>query len=79
MVLPVINIKQEEFHLRTEVIYICQRFGVDYKNFIFIDEIRLQDIHTAKRLQLVLVDHNMLAQHQLGLETAITEIIGMKN
>ena len=77
-VIPVFNIPKEDFCLRTEAVYLFKRFGLnELELFTFIDDVNLQELLESNKLQLILVDHNILAQHQKHMEVAVIEIIGM--
>lgn len=75
-VIPVFNIPREDFCLRTEAVFLFKRFHLDSSYFTFVEEIDLQNLLETKRLQLVLVDHNILAQRQKLMDVAVTEVLG---
>jgi len=75
-VIPVFNIPREDFCLRTEAVYLFKRFHLDSSYFTFVEDVDLQNLLETKRLQLVLVDHNILAQRQKHMDVAVTEVLG---
>ena len=75
-VIPVFNIPKEDFCLRTEAVFLFKRFHLDPGLFTFIEDIDLQTLLATKKLKLILVDHNILAQAQKHMDVAVTEILG---
>ena len=75
-VIPVFNIAKEDFCLRTEAVFLFKKFHLDPGFFTFVEDIDLQMLMEAKRLKLVLVDHNILAQSQKHMDIVVTEVLG---
>ena len=75
-VVPVFNIPKKDFCLRTEAVFLFKQFHLDLGLFTFIEDIELETLMKTKKLRLTLVDHNVLAQAQKYLETAVIEILG---
>lgn len=75
-VIPVFNIPREDFCLRTEAVFLFKRFQLDPGYFTFVEDVDLQNLLETKRLKLVLVDHNILAQTQKHMDVAVVEILG---
>ena len=75
-VVPVFNIPRQDFCLRTEAVFLFKQFHLDHDFFTFIEDIELETLMETKKLKLTLVDHNVLAQAQKYLETAVIEILG---
>jgi len=75
-VIPVFNIPREDFCLRTEAVFLFKRFHLESSYFTFVEDVDLQNLLETKRLQLVLVDHNILAQRQKHMYVAVTEVLG---
>lgn len=75
-VIPVFNIPREDFCLRTEAVFLFKRFHLDCSYITFVEDVDLQNLLETKRLQLVLVDHNILAQRQKHMDVAVTEVLG---
>lgn len=75
-VIPVFNIPKEDFCLRTEAVFLFKKFHLDPGFFTFVEDIDLQMLMEAKRLKLVLVDHNILAQSQKHMDIVVTEVLG---
>lgn len=74
-VIPVFNIPREDFCLRTEAVFLFKRFHLDCSYITFVEDVDLQNLLETKRLQLVLVDHNILAQRQKHMDVAVTEVL----
>ena len=75
-VIPVFNMPQQDFGLRTEAVFLFGRCHIDPGLFTFNDDIELQTLLDTKRLKLVLVDHNVLSQAQRYMDIAVVEILG---
>lgn len=75
-VIPVFNIPREDFCLHTEAVFLFKRFHLDSSYFTFVEDVDLQNLLETNRLQLVLVDHNILAQRQKHLDVAVIDILG---
>lgn len=75
-VIPVFNVPREDFCLRTEAAFLFRRFHLDSSYFTFVEEVDLQNLLETNRLQLVLVDHNILAQRQKHMDVAVIEVLG---
>lgn len=67
---------QQDFSLRTEAVFLFGRCNIDPGLFTFNNDIELQTLLDAKRLKLVLVDHNVLSQAQRHMDVAVVEILG---
>ena len=75
-VIPVFNIPKTDFCLRTEALFLFKRFQLDPSYFIFVEDVNLQNLLETKKLQLILVDHNILAKTQKHMDVAVIEILG---
>ena len=73
--MPLINISSTRLSLRPEVAFHFARTGVDIANMSFLDSLCLDELHSAGRLKLTLIDHNDLAVRQAHLGDAVVEII----
>jgi len=71
IVLPVFNIDSRDFPLKTELVAVLAEENIKQENLIFRDTLNLASI---SNLELVLVDHNVLAEDK-ELENNVTEII----
>jgi exopolyphosphatase len=74
-VLPVINIPQKDYKLRTEAVYLFNQIGVSAENLIFIDQVDLDELARKNNLRFILVDHNRLTVAEERLRDFIVEII----
>ncbi|XP_022784092.1 exopolyphosphatase PRUNE1-like [Stylophora pistillata] len=74
-IIPVFNIPKEDFCLRTEAVFLFRRYLLDSSFFIFVDDVDLENLLETGKLQLILVDHNILAKAQKHLDVAVFEIL----
>ncbi len=74
-IVPLINIGASLLSLRPEVAFHFARTGVDIASIPFVDSLCLEQLHSAGRLKLTLIDHNELAVRQSNLESGVVEII----
>ncbi|XP_068107826.1 exopolyphosphatase PRUNE1 [Hyperolius riggenbachi] len=72
---PVLNIPQEDFPLRTECSFFLLENGIAEDHLTFRDQIDLADLYKAGQLSLTLVDHNVLPRLELFMEEVVTEVI----
>ncbi|KAM4629984.1 exopolyphosphatase PRUNE1-like [Polymixia lowei] len=75
VVVPVLNILQSEFRLRSDIIFLLKEAGISTQSLLFRDQLDLAGLHDDKRLDLTLVDHNVLPCTDSGLEGAVVEVI----
>uniref|UniRef100_A0A1B6E685 DHHA2 domain-containing protein n=1 Tax=Clastoptera arizonana TaxID=38151 RepID=A0A1B6E685_9HEMI len=75
IIIPVINVRENDFKIKTEVIYFCEDCGIDSKNFIFRDQINLNNLKNSGVLELVLIDHHTLVADNEELRSTVTEVI----
>lgn len=73
--IPVMNIPREDFNLRTEAAWLFKESGVSAADLLFLDDLDLNQLFAAGSSQLVLVDHNKLANRQSVWADAVVEII----
>ncbi|KAL0985308.1 hypothetical protein UPYG_G00155300 [Umbra pygmaea] len=73
--LPVMNIPRQEFPLRTECVFLLRESGLSQEELVFRDEVDLGHLHRAGRLDLTLVDCNVLHSSDRDLEEAVMEVI----
>jgi len=71
-VIPVLNIPSQDFPLKTELVAALQDVGVGGDHLVYRDDIDLKSIND---LQLILVDHNVLAGDDLKYQDKVVEII----
>jgi len=72
LVLPLLNIPEEDFPLKTELVYCLEKVGIKQENLIFTN---LIDLSKIAKLSLVLVDHNILTNQNPCLEQAVIEVL----
>ncbi|XP_038137104.1 exopolyphosphatase PRUNE1 [Cyprinodon tularosa] len=74
-VLPLLNIRQSELVLRSDNLFLLRRTGLSPDLLLFRDQLDLRALHTAGRLRLTLVDHNVLPSSDADLEGAVVEVL----
>ncbi|XP_063054756.1 exopolyphosphatase PRUNE1 isoform X2 [Engraulis encrasicolus] len=72
---PVLNIRREEFPLRTDNAFLLKETSLATDLLLFRDDLDLHAAHRAKRLTLTLVDHNILPSGDASLEDSVVEVI----
>ncbi|GLV45681.1 prune [Carabus blaptoides fortunei] len=71
-VIPVLNIRQDEFPLRTETKYFLLKNGINIDNLTFRNQIDLTALCSNDKLKLTLVDHHVLpVQDKPGFESQL--------
>ena len=71
-ILPVINIDSRDFPLKTELVAALAAEKIQAEDLIFRDQL---DLDKVQGLKLILVDHNILADHDKHLTDNVIEII----
>ncbi|XP_012279179.1 exopolyphosphatase PRUNE1 [Orussus abietinus] len=74
-VIPVMNVAEEEFRVRTEVVYYLRRHNVPLNLLTFRSQVALEVLAGERRLELVLVDHHALPERDSSLADSVVEII----
>lgn len=74
-VVPLLNIRQVEFPLRSDSVLLLQQLHLSSDLLLFRDQLDLQDLNQAGRLRLTLVDHNVLPSSDSDLEGAVVQVI----
>ncbi|KAM4735319.1 exopolyphosphatase PRUNE1 [Anableps anableps] len=74
-VLPMLNIRQSDLVLRSDNVFLLHQTGLSPDLLLFRDQLDLRALHTAGRLQLTLVDHNVLPSSDTDLEGAVVEVL----
>ncbi|XP_053288808.1 exopolyphosphatase PRUNE1 [Pleuronectes platessa] len=75
LALPVMNIRQSELLLRSDVVFLLRQTGLSPDVLMFRDQLDLRVLHRDGRLRLTLVDHNVLPSSDSDLEGAVVEVI----
>lgn len=73
--LAVLNIPRAELPLRTDNLFLLRESGLSQDLLLFRDQLDLSALHRAGRLDLTLVDHNVLPSSDSDLEGAVVEVI----
>ncbi|XP_033210602.1 exopolyphosphatase PRUNE1 isoform X2 [Belonocnema kinseyi] len=74
-VIPVMNILEKEFRVKTEVLYYLKHHKVPLSLLTFRDQIDLHALNAENKLELVLVDHHTLTDEDSSLANSVVEII----
>jgi exopolyphosphatase len=74
-IVPLINVPRADYKLRTEAVFLFASVGIEPDMLTFIDEVELAGLHAAGGIELVLVDHNVLAAAQASLADAVVGVI----
>ena len=72
---PLINVPRADYKLRTEAVFLFASVGIEPDMLTFIDEVDLSGLHAAGGIELVLVDHNVLAAAQASLADAVVGVL----
>ncbi|XP_018534292.1 exopolyphosphatase PRUNE1 isoform X3 [Lates calcarifer] len=75
LALPLLNIHQSDLLLRSDNLFLLRQTGLSPDLLLFRDQLDLRALHRAGRLQLTLVDHNVLPSSDSDLEGAVVEVI----
>lgn len=73
--IPVFNSKRMDLPLRSDAVWLFNRLGLSMDHIPCIEDVNLVKLHSQGLLQLVLVDHNRLADSQRGLESSVIQVI----
>ncbi|XP_069032952.1 exopolyphosphatase PRUNE1 isoform X1 [Embiotoca jacksoni] len=73
--LPLLNIRQSDLLLRSDNIFLLRQTDLSPELLLFRDQLDLLALQRAGRLQLTLVDHNVLPSSDSDLEGAVVEVI----
>jgi exopolyphosphatase len=74
-VVPLVNVPRADYKLRTEAVFLFSSLGIEPDLLTFIDEVDLDALHAAGDLELLLVDHNVLAAAQGALADAVVGVV----
>ncbi|XP_040901275.1 exopolyphosphatase PRUNE1 [Toxotes jaculatrix] len=75
LALPLLNIRQSDLVLRSDNVFLLRQTGLSPELLLFRDQLDLRALQRAGRLQLTLVDHNVLPSSDSDLEGAVVEVI----
>ncbi|KAL2736603.1 exopolyphosphatase PRUNE1, partial [Vespula maculifrons] len=76
-VIPILNVAKKEFRIKTEVIYYFRKHGISEELLTFRDQIDLNILteNRENKVEVVLVDHHVLANEDRTLVNSVVEII----
>ncbi|XP_054012633.1 exopolyphosphatase PRUNE1 isoform X2 [Hylaeus anthracinus] len=71
------NILEDEYRTKTEVVYFLERFDIFSSGLIFRNQIDLKALKedAGKHLELILVDHHNLSEEDVFLTDSVIEVI----
>ncbi|XP_028985405.1 exopolyphosphatase PRUNE1 [Betta splendens] len=75
LTVPVLNIARSDLPLRSDNMFLLQQSGLSPDLLLFRDQLDLKALQRSSRLQLTLVDHNVLPSSDSDLEGAVVEVI----
>ena len=75
LVIPMFNVPRTDVSLRVEALYLFSECNVSTANIVCLEDIDLQHLQAANRLEMTLVDHNVPAGDQQVLLPSVIEII----
>lgn len=63
LVVPLLNIARSDLPLRSDNVFLLQQSGLSPDLLLFRDQLDLKALQRSGRLQLTLVDHNVLPRY----------------
>ncbi|XP_028280881.1 exopolyphosphatase PRUNE1-like [Parambassis ranga] len=75
LALPLLNIRQSDLVLRSDNVFLLRQTGLSPDLLLYREQLDLRALQQAGRLQLTLVDHNILPSSDSDLEGAVVEVI----
>ncbi|KAK2845219.1 hypothetical protein Q5P01_011878 [Channa striata] len=75
LAIPLLNIAQSDLVLRSDNVFLLRHTNLSPDLLLFRDQLDLRALHRTGRLQLTLVDHNVLPSSDSDLEEAVVEVI----
>lgn len=75
LVIPILNIPNEDLALKTEVCYYLKKCGIPVQDLYFRDTINFDVLIASSQLEIVLVDHHVLSEQDTFLKPYVTEVI----
>ena len=68
-----LNVVAADFALKTESVFALQRFGIGCDHLVFKDSLDMK--HLQDKLEVTLVDHNVMTSFDGALDCRVTEVI----
>ncbi|KAJ2942273.1 hypothetical protein O0L34_g15820 [Tuta absoluta] len=72
---PLLNVDRNDFELKTEVAYCLKEHGIDASKLVFRDDYDFEQLTSASKTTVTLVDHHVLAKKDRFLTPLVTEVI----
>ena len=73
-IIPLINIKKQDYKLRTESYGLLKSYYIDEQDLIFIDDIDSALIANAGDIKIIVVDHNKLPDNLRAWDANVTAV-----
>jgi exopolyphosphatase len=73
-IIPLINIKKQDYKFRTESYGLFKRYDIDESDLIFIDDIDATIIENANDIKVIVVDHNKLPDNLRAWDANVTAV-----
>jgi hypothetical protein len=73
-VIPLLNIPQQKYHLRTETTLLFRNHGISDDLLTFCDDLDLHDLQRQQKLKLSLVDLNVLPEKYSDLDNCVISV-----
>lgn len=73
-IIPLINIKKQDYKLRTESYGLLKRYDIDENDLIFIDDINATIVSKPGDLKVIVVDHNKLPDNLRAWDANVTAV-----
>ena len=73
-VIPLLNIPQQKYYLRTETTFLFRNHGISDDLLTFCDDLDLHDLQRQQKLKLSLVDHNVLPEKYSDLDDYVISV-----
>ncbi|XP_043286357.1 exopolyphosphatase PRUNE1 [Venturia canescens] len=74
-VIPIMNISEREYRIKTEVVWFLRANGIHSDAITFRNQLDLAGLANEKKLELTLVDHHALGVEDERLANSVVEII----
>ena len=72
--LPVLNIRENEFRLRTDTAYFLSKLNIPSNLLIFRDQLNLFVLKEERKLALTLVDYNVMTGKDAVLDECVVSV-----
>ena len=73
--LPVLNIRENELHLRTDTTFFLSKLKIPCDLLTFRDQVDLLKIKEDKKLSVILVDYNVMTGRDAVLDDCVVSVL----